>query len=97
MDLRSGDLVSTVAVRKTPTFTTFGYSAVWVSNYDDDTVSVISSGSPEAETVEVANGPLGIAAGFDGVWWRTTGRGNSSGSIPCAARSSLGFRWTMAL
>lgn len=68
IDLRSGEVVSTVAVGKTPIFTTFGYGAVWVANYDDDTVSVISPGSPEAETVDVADGPLGIATGFGGVW-----------------------------
>ena len=73
-DLRSREVVSTHAVGKTPIFTTFGFGSVWVSNYDDDTVSVISPGSTSAETIRVEDGPLGIATGFGSVWvvcyWR---------------------------
>jgi YVTN family beta-propeller protein len=73
-DLRSREVVSTVAVGKTPIFTTFGFGSVWVSNYDDDTVSVISPGSTSAETIPVEDGPLGITTGFGSVWvvcyWR---------------------------
>jgi DNA-binding beta-propeller fold protein YncE len=73
-DLRTREVVSTVAVGKTPIFTTFGFGSVWVSNYDDDTVSVISPGSTSAETIRVEDGPLGIATGYGSVWvvcyWR---------------------------
>jgi DNA-binding SARP family transcriptional activator/DNA-binding beta-propeller fold protein YncE len=67
-DLRARKVVSTIPVGKTPIFTTFGYGAVWVSNYDDDTVSVISPGSPAAETIPVCDGPLGVATGYGSVW-----------------------------
>jgi serine/threonine-protein kinase len=67
-DLRSREVVSTIAVGKTPIFTTFGLGSVWVSNYDDDTVSVIRPGSARAETIRVADGPLGIATGYGSVW-----------------------------
>lgn len=71
LDLRSGKVVSTIAVRTTPIFTTFGYGSVWVSNYDDDTVSVISPGSPKAGTIPVGDGPLGIVTGYGSVWVAT--------------------------
>lgn len=67
-DLRSRKVVSTIRVGKTPIFTTFGFGSVWVSNYDDNTISVISPGSDRAETIDVCNGPLGITAGFDSIW-----------------------------
>ena len=68
IDLRTGELVSTIAVGTTPIFTTFGDGAVWVSNYDADTISVVRIGSTEAETIEACDGPLGIATGFESVW-----------------------------
>jgi YVTN family beta-propeller protein len=69
-DLRSREVVSTIAVGKTPIFTTFGLGSVWVSNYDGDTVSVIGPGSSSAETVDLegCDGPLGIATGHGSVW-----------------------------
>lgn len=34
-----GVLTSRIPVGATPIFDTFGYGSVWVSNYDDDTIS----------------------------------------------------------
>jgi DNA-binding beta-propeller fold protein YncE len=76
VDLRSDKVVSTIPVGQTPIFDTFGEGALWVANYDDDTVSVVSPGSADAETIALggACGPLGIATGFGSVWvvcyWR---------------------------
>jgi DNA-binding SARP family transcriptional activator/DNA-binding beta-propeller fold protein YncE len=75
LDLRSGDVVSRIPVGTTPIFATFGYGSVWVSNYDDDNISVVSPGSSKAETISGCDGPLGIATGFGAVWvvcyWRS--------------------------
>ena len=70
VDLRSNKVVSTIPVGTTPIFDAFGEGALWVANYDDDTVSVVSAGSPEAETIELGPGcgPLGIATGFGSAW-----------------------------
>ncbi len=68
IDLRTRDVVSTIPVGTTPIFTTFGGGAVWVSNYDSDTVSVIRAGSAKAETIPACDGPLGIATGYGSVW-----------------------------
>lgn len=68
IDLRTRAVVSTIAVGTTPIFTTFGDGSVWVSNYDADTVSVVRPGSVMAETIDVCDGPLGIATGYRSVW-----------------------------
>jgi class 3 adenylate cyclase/DNA-binding beta-propeller fold protein YncE len=70
VDLRSGRVVSRIPVGKTPLFDTFGEGALWVANYDDDTVSVVSAGSPSAQTIRLGAGcgPLGISTGFGAVW-----------------------------
>jgi DNA-binding beta-propeller fold protein YncE len=70
VDLRSGKVVSRIPVGKTPIFDTFGAGALWVANYDDDTVSVVSAGSRNAQTIALGRGcgPLGIATGFGAVW-----------------------------
>jgi YVTN family beta-propeller protein len=68
IDLRSRRVVSSVRVGTLPLFITFGYGAAWVSNYRDDSVSVIRPGSKEAETISVSGGPLGVAAGAGGIW-----------------------------
>jgi YVTN family beta-propeller protein len=71
VELRPGKVVSTIRVGTTPIFDAFGYGALWVANYDDDTVSVVRPGSRAAETISMGDGrcgPLGIATGFGGVW-----------------------------
>lgn len=70
VDLRTGKVASRIPVGKTPIFDTFGEGALWVANYDDDTVSVVGAGSRGAQTIplDVGCGPLGIAAGFGAVW-----------------------------
>ena len=55
-------------VGATPIFNTFGYGAVWVANYDGDTVSVVYPGAVKAFTVPVGHGPLGITTGEGAVW-----------------------------
>lgn len=68
IDLRTREVVLTIAVGTTPIFTTFGGGSVWVSNYDADTISVVRPGSVTAETIDACDGPLGIATGFRSVW-----------------------------
>jgi class 3 adenylate cyclase/DNA-binding beta-propeller fold protein YncE len=70
VDLRSRKVASRIPVGKTPIFDTFGEGALWVANYDDDTVSVVSAGSPGAQTIRLGGGcgPLGIATGFGSTW-----------------------------
>lgn len=68
IDLRTREVVSTIRVGTTPIFTTFGDGAVWVSNYDADTISVVRPGSVEAETIDACDGPLGITTGYRSVW-----------------------------
>jgi DNA-binding beta-propeller fold protein YncE len=70
VDLRSNKVVSTIPVGKTPIFDTFGEGALWVANYDDDTISLVSPGSTDAETIRLGPGcgPLGIATGFGSAW-----------------------------
>jgi DNA-binding SARP family transcriptional activator/streptogramin lyase len=68
IDLRTRTVAATIRVGTTPIFTTFGDGAVWVSNYDADTISIVRPGSAEAETIDACDGPLGIATGFHSVW-----------------------------
>jgi YVTN family beta-propeller protein len=70
VELRSDKLLSRIRVGTTPLFDTFGYGALWVSNYDDHTISVISPGSRDAETIQLSHGcgPLGVATGYGAVW-----------------------------
>jgi YVTN family beta-propeller protein len=68
IDLRSRRLVSSVPVGTVPAFVSFGYGSAWVANYRGDSVSVVRPGSEQAETIQVAGGPLGIAAGAGGIW-----------------------------
>jgi DNA-binding SARP family transcriptional activator/DNA-binding beta-propeller fold protein YncE len=68
LDLRTRHVVSTIPVGATPIYTTFGDGSVWVANYDDGTVSVISPGSSRAGTINTCHGPLGITTGYNAVW-----------------------------
>ena len=68
IDLGTRRLVSSVRVGSLPLYMTFGYGAAWVTNYKGDSVSVVRPGSAQAETVPVGSGPLGVAAGADGIW-----------------------------
>lgn len=68
IDLRTRRLVASIPVGTLPAFTAFGYGSAWISNYRGASVSVVRPGSKEAETVAVAEGPLGIAAGEGAVW-----------------------------
>jgi len=69
-DLRARKIVSRIPVGAGPIFDTFGDGALWVANYDEDTISVVSAGSRAAETIKLDEGcgPLGIATGFGSVW-----------------------------
>jgi DNA-binding SARP family transcriptional activator/DNA-binding beta-propeller fold protein YncE len=70
VDLRSHKVLSRIPVGDTPIFDTFGDGALWVANYDNSTISVVSPGSRDAETIALDGGcgPLGIATGFGSVW-----------------------------
>ena len=70
VDLRSHKVLSRIRVGKTPIFNTFGEGALWVANYDDDTLSVVGAGSRGAQTIPLGSdcGPLGVSTGFGSVW-----------------------------
>jgi DNA-binding beta-propeller fold protein YncE len=55
-----------------PTALAVGAGAVWVANFDDDTVTRIAiSGRGQAPTlthIDVGEGPVDVAVGEDGVW-----------------------------
>jgi YVTN family beta-propeller protein len=75
VDLRTRRVVSSVPVGAIPAFVAFGYGSAWVTSYRADSVSVVRPGSARAETIAVAGGPLGVAAGAGGIWvvtfWNT--------------------------
>jgi DNA-binding beta-propeller fold protein YncE len=68
IDLRTRKLVRAIDVGALPLFVCVGYEAAWVANYKGDSVSVIRPGQEQPDTIAVANGPLGIAAGAGAVW-----------------------------
>ncbi len=57
-----------IPVGATPIFIAFGFGKLWVSNYDGDSVSVITPGKRTAKTIPLGDGPLGIASGEGAVW-----------------------------
>jgi DNA-binding SARP family transcriptional activator/streptogramin lyase len=68
IDLRTRKLVRAIDVGSLPLFVCVGYEAAWVANYKGDSVSVIRPGQQQPDTISVAPGPLGIAAGAGAVW-----------------------------
>jgi DNA-binding SARP family transcriptional activator len=68
IDLRTRKLVRAIDVGRLPLFVCVGYEAAWVANYRGDSVSVIRPGQQRPDTISVAPGPLGIAAGAGAVW-----------------------------
>jgi streptogramin lyase len=68
VDLRTRKLVRAIDVGQLPLYLCVGYEAAWVANYRGDSVSVIRPGQQQPDTIEVAPGPLGIAAGAGAVW-----------------------------
>jgi YVTN family beta-propeller protein len=67
-DNRTARVADRIRVGATPIFTTFGFGKLWVSNYDGDSVSVITPGRRTAKTIPLGDGPLGIASGEGAVW-----------------------------
>jgi streptogramin lyase len=68
IDLRTMKPVRAIDVGRLPLFVCVGYEAAWVANYRSDSVSVIRPGQERPDTISVAPGPLGIAAGAGAVW-----------------------------
>jgi DNA-binding SARP family transcriptional activator len=68
IDLRTRKLVRAIDVGSLPLYVCVGYEAAWVANYKGDSVSVIRPGQQQPDTISVAPGPLGIAAGAGAVW-----------------------------
>jgi YVTN family beta-propeller protein len=67
-DNRTARIVDRIRVGATPIFIAFGFGKLWVSNYDGDSVSVITPGQRTARTIPLGDGPLGIASGEGAVW-----------------------------
>ena len=68
IDLRRMRVTGLFRVGFTPIFDAFGYGSAWVANFEEGTVSVIRPGVAHAETVHVADKPMGITTGEGGVW-----------------------------
>ena len=68
IDLRTDRVVARTPVGNLPLFMTFGYGSAWVSNFHDDSLTVVRPGTAHTETVEVPGGPLGVAAGAGAIW-----------------------------
>ena len=67
-DDRTARVADRITVGATPIFIVFGFGKLWVSNYDGDSVSVITPGRRTARTIPLGDGPLGIASGEGAVW-----------------------------
>jgi len=92
-DLRSRKVVSTIPVGATPIFTTFAFGSVWVSNYDDSTVSVISPGSASAETITSATARSASRPDTAPCGWSATGASSCTASIRRRGAWSAGSGW----
>jgi len=61
-----------ITVGKSPTAIAVGQGALWVANFDDDTVTRITvpgrGQTVELDTFEVGDGPLDVAVGEGAVW-----------------------------
>jgi YVTN family beta-propeller protein len=68
IDVRSRRVRAVLPTGSTPIFATFGYGAVWTSNHDEGTVSVVRPGVVHADTVRIGQQPMAIAAGEGGIW-----------------------------
>ena len=67
-DGRTARITDRIRVGATPIFIAFGFGKLWVSNYDGDSVSVITPGRRTARTIPLGDGPLGITSGEGAVW-----------------------------
>lgn len=67
-DTHTAGVADRIRVGATPIFMAFGFGKLWVSNYDGDSVSVITPGQHTAKTIPLGDGPLGIASGEGAVW-----------------------------
>ena len=67
---------SPIEVGQAPVYATFGYSSLWVTNSQCDSVSRVDlRGRTVVKTIRVGDHPEGISFGVGGVWvanWRTT-------------------------
>lgn len=68
LDPVTGRVEQRYPVGATPLFASFGYGALWVSDYDSDMVSVVYPGTSKVATIPVGHGPLGIASGEGAIW-----------------------------
>jgi DNA-binding SARP family transcriptional activator/streptogramin lyase len=68
IDAHDGRVKHSFAVGKTPTAVAVTPSAIWVTSFDDRTVSRIDLRSGREKVVGNPSTPTGIAVGGDGVW-----------------------------
>jgi YVTN family beta-propeller protein len=108
IDVRTRQVRAVLRTGATPIFATFGYGAVWTSNHDEGTVSVVRPGVARADTVRVGPEPMAIASGEGAIWvvgygdrtlWRidpvtrrVTGRVRVGGG-PLSVATGLGSVW----
>ena len=82
-----GAITATVPVGSSPSSVAAGDGAVWVANYNDDTVSRIDQATHSVEeTIQGVSTPSGIAVGAGGVWVANTFAGTVSRINPAANR-----------
>jgi YVTN family beta-propeller protein len=69
VDSKSGKIAAQVPVGVAPGGAATGWSAIWVSNANDGTVSRIDEFTNDVrQTIQVGHGPAGIAVGGGAVW-----------------------------
>jgi YVTN family beta-propeller protein len=69
MDAVTRQVIERIPVGRNPTAVATGFGSVWVTNYDDGTVSRIDPATNQVvATIEVGPHPDHIAGGEGGVW-----------------------------
>jgi YVTN family beta-propeller protein len=81
-----GAVTADVPVGSSPSGVAAGAGSVWVSNYDDNTVSRIDPATHAMQTIQVGSTPSGIAVGAGAVWVANNFGGTVSRIAPAVNR-----------
>jgi YVTN family beta-propeller protein len=81
-----GVVTADVPVGSSPSAVAAGAGAVWVTNYDDNTVSRIDPATHATQTIPVHSTPSGIAVGAGAVWVANNFGGTVSRIAPAVDR-----------
>lgn len=82
-----GAIAAVVPVGTSPSGVAAGDRAIWVSNYNENTVSRIDLATRAVvETIPAGSTPSGIAVGAGGVWVTNNFAGRCRGSTPASTR-----------